>query len=54
MVPTAAMSVAQKLEAIHYHGQLGLQNKGHAIKGFVVSWVLLNLRLPLVTLVVGQ
>ena len=32
-----------KTGATHYHAQLGLSDKGHAIKELVVWWVLLNL-----------
>ena len=28
----------QKTGATHYHAQLGLPDKGHAIKGLVVCW----------------
>ena len=32
-----------KTGATHYHAQLGLSDKGHAIKELIVWWVLLNL-----------
>ena len=33
----------RQTEANHYHAQLGLLDKGHAIKEFIVYWVLLHL-----------
>ena len=37
------IAVAKKTGATHYHAQLGLEDKGRAIKELVVFWVLLNL-----------
>ena len=33
----------RQTEANHYHAQLGLLDKGHVIKEFIVYWVLLHL-----------